>query len=94
MSSCFALILSVTLISFITGYNVGVGNSSLENVENMIDWSESLQLFLSVANSIFASGATIGSVFAGKIANKYGRRNAMIFMDLLCIIGSWIVPNI
>jgi MFS family permease len=94
MSSLSALILSVALSSFLTGYNIGVGNSSLGNVKNTIDWNESLQIFLSVANSIFASGATIGSVFAGKIANKYGRRNAMILVDFLCIISSGIVINI
>lgn len=85
------LVINATLSCFLTGYNIGVTNSSLENVSEAVGWSGGYNTFSAICNGVFPGGAVIGSILSGKIANKYGRRKGMIYTALLCIISSGIV---
>ena len=79
------LCLLATMNCFLCGYNIGVLNASIYNVAYTLGWSEST--LASVCNAIFAFGATVGSVIAGKIANKYGRIKGMMLVDVISILG-------
>ncbi|XP_021742463.1 LOW QUALITY PROTEIN: sugar transporter ERD6-like 5 [Chenopodium quinoa] len=42
----------------------------------------------SVFGSILTIGAMMGAVVSGRIADRFGRRGAMAFSELLCLVGS------
>lgn len=87
----FAHVLKLTLVAtiscFLTGYNIGVVNSSLDNVAETLNWGDLKSTYISLCNALFAVGGTIGSMVSGKLANKYGRRKGMIICDYVSILS-------
>lgn len=83
MATLLKIVTTATLSCFVTGYNIGVTNSSLLNVEIYLDSSLSLTVFSSIHGAIFALGGTIGSLISGKMANYYGRRKGMMILCFL-----------
>ncbi|KAL2905361.1 Sugar transporter ERD6-like 5, partial [Bienertia sinuspersici] len=45
----------------------------------------------SVFGSILIIGAVIGAILSGKIVDHFGRRGAMAFSELLCIVGCFTI---
>ena len=88
------IVATATLSCFVSGYNIGVTNSSLPNVYDYLDSSLSLTVFSSIDGAIFALGGTIGSLTSGKIANRYGRRKGTMILCFLTFLTCGIVFTI
>ncbi|XP_062930925.1 solute carrier family 2, facilitated glucose transporter member 3 [Cynocephalus volans] len=87
-----------TIGSFQYGYNTGVINAPENIIKNFLNYtikerskdspSEVLLTTLwSVAVAIFSVGGMIGSFSVGLFANRFGRRNSMLIVNLLAIVG-------
>ncbi|ORX89517.1 general substrate transporter [Basidiobolus meristosporus CBS 931.73] len=86
---------SATIITFEFGWNVGVPNNSekiLRYCENngtgtLPDCLPMGDLLWGFATGVFAIGGLVGSFFAGPIADKVGRKQALFWNNLFLIVG-------
>ncbi|KAJ6668504.1 hypothetical protein lerEdw1_011986 [Lerista edwardsae] len=80
------------------GYNTGVINAPEEIIKEFLNetWIERtngpipsnlLTLLWSISVSIFTVGGMIGSFSVGLFVNRFGRRNSMLMVNILAIIG-------
>ena len=92
-ATLFKIVFTTTLSCFVSGYNIGVSNLSMPSVVYEIGTLDSTT-FSSIHGAIFPIGAAIGSVLAGKLANRYGRRNSMRMICLLIFLSSGLVRAI
>ena len=92
-STLFKIVFTTTLSCFVSGYNIGVSNLSMSSVAYEISTISEVN-FSAIHGAIFPIGATFGSVLAGKLANRYGRRNAMRMICLLIFLSSGLVRAI
>ncbi|XP_008583680.1 PREDICTED: solute carrier family 2, facilitated glucose transporter member 3 isoform X2 [Galeopterus variegatus] len=87
-----------TIGSFQYGYNTGVINAPENIIKNFLNYtlkersknspSEVLLTTLwSVSVAIFSVGGMIGSFSVGLFVNRFGRRNSMLIVNLLAIVG-------
>ena len=83
----FRITLVATISCFLTGYNIGVVNSSLDNVAKTLDWGSLKSTLISLSNAVFALGGAVGSAISGKISNKLGRRKGIMITDLVSILS-------
>ena len=93
-STLFKIVATATLSCFVCGYNIGVTNSSLDNVEKFLGSSISSTAFSAIQGAIFALGGTVGSLSSGKLANHYGRRKGMMILCFLTFLTCGIVIDI
>ncbi|XP_043918979.1 solute carrier family 2, facilitated glucose transporter member 1 [Protopterus annectens] len=81
------------------GYNTGVINAPQTVIESFLNqtWyrryeqyisSSTLTTLWSLAVSIFSVGGMIGSFSVGLFVNRFGRRNSMLFVNILAFIAS------
>lgn len=98
----FPLMLSVgaaVIGSLQFGYNTGVINAPQKTIEKFINetWSERYQdpitkgqltAIWSIAVSIFSVGGIFGSFSVGLFVNRLGRRNSMLFANILAFIAA------
>ncbi|XP_010551192.1 PREDICTED: sugar transporter ERD6-like 3 [Tarenaya hassleriana] len=70
--------------SFCSGCSVGYSSASQSGI--MRDLKFSIADY-SVFGSIMTFGGIIGAVFSGKVADLLGRKNAMWFSEIFCIMG-------
>jgi MFS family permease len=94
MPTLLKIVATATLSCFVSGYNIGVTNSSLDNVEKFLGSNISSTVFSAIQGAIFALGGTIGSLSSGKLANYYGRRKGMMILCFLTFLTCGIVINI
>ena len=79
----------ISLSNFFFGYNLGVFNSCLEYIAYSMGWDNSSKdLYSNIFSTFIPVGAFFGASITGHLCNSLGRRNAIIFMDLILIIGS------
>ncbi|MCX6990950.1 MAG: sugar porter family MFS transporter [Chlamydiae bacterium] len=83
----FAL-LTATLGSFLFGFQTAVISGALSFLEKEFAMSSSGE---GIAVSIILLGAIFGVVFAGKIADCYGRKKAILLPSILFTLGTVIV---
>uniref|UniRef100_A0A8C8SD40 Major facilitator superfamily (MFS) profile domain-containing protein n=1 Tax=Pelusios castaneus TaxID=367368 RepID=A0A8C8SD40_9SAUR len=80
------------------GYNTGVINApekiiqsffnrTLESRRNIATSSELLTSLWSLSVAIFSVGGMIGSFSVGLFVNRFGRRNSMLMVNILAIVG-------
>ncbi|CAJ1960928.1 unnamed protein product [Sphenostylis stenocarpa] len=77
--------LSAVLGSYVFGFAIGYSSSTQSGI--MHDLHLTLAQY-STFGSILTIGATVGAIVSGRIADYAGRRVAMSFSEVLCILGS------
>ncbi|XP_036924033.1 solute carrier family 2, facilitated glucose transporter member 3 isoform X2 [Sturnira hondurensis] len=87
-----------TIGSFQFGYNTGVINAPETIIKDFINYTleeslenppseELLTSLWSLSVAIFSVGGMIGSFSVGLFVNRFGRRNSMLIVNLLAIVG-------
>ena len=84
--------LTVTLSSFIGGYQIGVFNTCQNNVGHTLGWGKENSEMISVMTALMPVGGMVGSLVAGHTANRLGRRWALIGTAIIEITSSLLVP--
>jgi major inositol transporter-like SP family MFS transporter len=74
-----------SLAGFLDGYSTSVISGALIYIRSELDLSE---FAVSLIVSITILGALFGSIAAGVIADKVGRRSAILLSDLLFALGA------
>jgi len=77
-----------TLGPFLTGYNQGVFNPCQNNVAATLNWGSQKETLVALFSAFNPIGGTVGGMLAGVIANKLGRRKAMVFLSALSCVGA------
>ncbi|CAG9328423.1 unnamed protein product [Blepharisma stoltei] len=86
----WAMSINASIGGFLFGYNVGVFNTCQENVSSTLGWGDNKDLFIALFSALIPVGALLSAVYAGVTANKYGRRKALMFADILGAIAALI----
>ena len=76
-------VLTVTLNSFLCGYQIGAFNTCQENVAYSLGWHDEKTTMIAVMTTLMPLGAMLGAMTAGVLANRLGRKWAMM---LTCVI--------
>lgn len=79
--SCIA-----TIGGFLFGFDSGVINGTVDGLQSAFD-SDSVGTGFNVASMLL--GCAFGAFFAGRLADRYGRRSIMRIAALLFIISAW-----
>ncbi|XP_053111475.1 solute carrier family 2, facilitated glucose transporter member 3-like isoform X2 [Hemicordylus capensis] len=96
-SLVFAVTVAV-IASLQYGYNIGVINAPEEIIKGFINetWIQRtdnhipgnlLTILWSLSVSIFSVGGMVGSFSVGLFVNRFGRRNSMLLVNVLAILG-------
>ncbi|XP_063065965.1 solute carrier family 2, facilitated glucose transporter member 11-like [Engraulis encrasicolus] len=86
--------------AFQNGYNISIVNSPSMSVRTFINqtWTERyesaiseelLTLFWSIIVSIFTLGGLVGSWVGGTLANKYGRKGALLLNNIFALLAAF-----
>ncbi|MDH3620724.1 MAG: sugar porter family MFS transporter [Gammaproteobacteria bacterium] len=79
--SCIA-----TIGGFLFGFDSGVINGTVDGLQSAFD-SDSVGTGFNVASMLL--GCAFGAFFAGRLADRYGRRSIMRIAALLFIVSAW-----
>ncbi|WP_049723096.1 sugar porter family MFS transporter [Gilvimarinus polysaccharolyticus] len=87
-STGFIIFISViaTIGGFLFGYDSGVINGTVKGLQIAFD-SESAGTGFSVSSMLL--GCAAGALFAGRLADRYGRKALLIISSVLFIISAW-----
>ena len=81
------LVLNCTLGSFYFGYENSILNTLADKLSAHFQWKENdKDTYISIATSLVPVSAVIGALIGAPLA-KFGRKTAMIIVDLISIIG-------
>ena len=81
------LVIHIVLSSFIFSYSLGVFNTCTENVSASLNWGANKESYIALFSSMIPIGAFLGSLVAGSLSSKYGRRGSLQIADLLYMLG-------
>lgn len=87
-SICMVIVSTIVAVCGSFEFGVSVGFSSPSQYGIMHDLNLSLSEY-SLFGSILTVGAMVGAITSGRIADIIGRKYAMAFSDVICIIG-WV----
>jgi SP family sugar:H+ symporter-like MFS transporter len=86
----FTLILLVSIVAtlggFLFGFDSGVINGTVDGLQGAFN-SDSAGTGFNVASMLL--GCAVGAFFAGRLADRYGRRSLLIVAALLFIVSAW-----
>ena len=82
------LALHIVISGFLFVYTFSVFNTCSENVGATLDWGSQQDTYTTVFSTIVPLGALLGSMAAGNMMNKLGRRKSIIITDVIMMIGS------
>lgn len=85
-SYIFLIVLIATLGGFLFGFDSGVINGTVEGLQTAFN-SDSVGTGFSVASMLL--GSAIGAFFAGRMSDKFGRRNMLVLAAICFIISAW-----
>ncbi len=89
-SGSFGYAILITLVAtlggFLFGYDSGVINGTVDGLQKAFN-SSAVGTGQSVA--VMLLGSAVGAFFAGTMADKFGRKNVLIFAAILFIISAW-----
>lgn len=90
------VILTASLGSFVSGYEMGVFNTSQRNVAKTLNWGSQADTYISIINAIFPIGTLSGCLLAGPVSNKLGRKLGNLLTAFTYILGCGIniIPNL
>lgn len=86
----YTLTLAASLAGFLFGYDTGYISAVLVSVGGGLGGSELTHKQAEYISSATSFGALISALFAGVLADIYGRRTAIMFCDVLFFIGAMI----
>lgn len=91
----YMVALNNMIAGYVFGFNVGVFNSSMNNVAYTLEWGSQKTAMISLCSAIMPAGAFLGAMPANIFSNKYGRRKSMIFADIIGFFaaGITILPH-
>ena len=75
-----------TLGGFLFGFDSGVINGTVDGLQSAFD-SDSIGTGFNVASMLL--GCAVGAFFAGRLADKYGRRTLLFVSAIFFIISAW-----
>ncbi|MEP4597142.1 MAG: sugar porter family MFS transporter, partial [Cyclobacteriaceae bacterium] len=78
--------LVATLGGFLFGFDSGVINGTVKGLESAFN-AQDIGSGFNVASMLL--GCAVGAFFAGRLADKYGRRTMLIFAAVFFIISAW-----
>lgn len=88
----WGMVLNATLGMFQFGYILTILNTLMlyfqKDVYNFT--AEEKDRYSSLLNSVVNVGAVVGALTAGPVAKKFGRRTAMLFIDIIVILASFL----
>ncbi|WP_100642181.1 sugar porter family MFS transporter [Alteromonas facilis] len=82
----FFISVIATLGGFLFGFDSGVINGTVEGLQQAFQ-SESIGTGFNVASMLL--GCAIGAFLAGRLADRYGRKNMLLVSALLFIVSAW-----
>ncbi|MGB3464095.1 MAG: sugar porter family MFS transporter [Cyclobacteriaceae bacterium] len=84
----FIILIAVVaaLGGFLFGFDSGVINGTVKGLESAFD-AENIGSGFNVASMLL--GCAVGAFFAGRLADRYGRRSMLMVSALLFIISAW-----
>ncbi len=86
----FVLILLLSIVAtlggFLFGFDSGVINGTVDGLQGAFN-SDSAGTGFNVASMLL--GCAVGAFFAGRLADRYGRRSLLIVAALLFILSAW-----
>jgi sugar porter (SP) family MFS transporter len=74
--------------SLIFSYNIGVFTSCQPCVAATLGWGSNAPLLIAVMSSLLPLGAMFGALMVGLLSKRIGRRQNMIYADLIIILAS------
>lgn len=82
------LVLNASLGAFFVGYQLGELNLLLVDLKHIYSWSTSeTSIYTGLLNALLPIGAIVGALLSGNYLPQFGRRNSLIFCDVLGAIG-------
>lgn len=81
-------VLSATLNSFLCGYQIGVFNTCQNNVAHSLNWGSHKTVLISVMTMLMPLGAMLGSMTAGLVANRLGRKWGMLLTCGIMVLSA------
>lgn len=90
------VIVTTSLGSFVSGYEMGVFNTCQRNVAETLNWGSQADTYISIINAIFPIGTLSGCLLAGPVSNKLGRKPGNLLTAFTYILGCGInvIPNL
>ena len=87
-NTLFIVLISIvaTIGGFLFGFDSGVINGTIDGLKSAFD-SDSVATGFNVASMLL--GCAAGAFFAGRLADRYGRRNLLICSALFFIVSAW-----
>lgn len=82
----FLIVVIATLGGFLFGFDSGVINGTVDGLQTAFK-SDSVGTGFSVASMLL--GSAFGAFFAGRLSDKYGRRNMMLVAAVFFIVSAW-----
>ena len=80
-------VLVATLGAFSFGYHLGIVNPALEHLARDLGIAANVQIMGAVVSTVLV-GATSGSLFAGKLADVFGRKASLSAVAGPLVVGS------
>ena len=81
--------MTATLSLFLNGYELGVFNTSINSIADVMDWSGGEKTFFtSICTGMMNLGALFGAILASFTADRIGRRKLLIYNALIAIVAS------
>ena len=80
-------VLCATLNSFLCGYQIGVFNTCQNNVAHSLNWGSDKTALISVMTMLMPIGAMLGSMTAGLVANRLGRKWGMMLTCSIMLLS-------
>ncbi|MDG1293469.1 MAG: MFS transporter, partial [Pseudomonadales bacterium] len=87
-NTLFIVLISIvaTIGGFLFGFDSGVINGTIDGLKSAFD-SDSVATGFNVASMLL--GCAAGAFFAGRLADRFGRRNLLICSALFFIVSAW-----
>ena len=84
----FIILISIvaTIGGFLFGFDSGVINGTIDGLKSAFE-SDSVATGFNVASMLL--GCAAGAFFAGRLADRFGRRNLLICSALFFIVSAW-----
>ena len=86
----YFLALNTMIAGYLFGFNVGVFNSSMNNVAHTLGWGGQKVAMIALCSAIMPAGCFFGGISSTGISTKYGRLKTMIIADTIGFFGAGI----
>ena len=78
----------IVISGYLFGFTLGIFNTCTDNVSATLHWGSMKDTYITIFNTIMPIGALLGASVAGYLMNHYGRRKAVMILDVIMLAGS------